>query len=525
MPMSIVEKVKSADNLPSLPTVAVQVIQMTQRDDVAVADIARVIEQDPALTVKLLKLVNSPLFGMTRKVSSIQQAMVVLGLRTVKVMVLSFSLVETIQAPAKCDFDYGGYWRRSLTTAVAGRLLAEQVRRPLAEEAFVGGLLCDIGMLAAQVCAPGEYEPVLTAYAEKKGTLQELERAMLGVTHEALTAALLDHWGLPQSLCEAICSHHSAIADPSPSPAGGAPSELVRVLRSASMIADLFCADVQAGYLETCRQRLIVELPMAEPVLNAVLEALDNHVKETASLFSLKIGPTRSYREIQADAVVQLAQLSMAAELERAQIARREQAAREEVAQLNNRNRELSAKAVTDGLTGIGNRTAFEEQLKTVCSQAEAEQQPMGLLMMDLDRFKKLNDTFGHQVGDEALRQVGGLLKRLTTDHCFPARYGGEEFVVVLTECNPHSIRSLAEEIRLGVQQLSIPYGQKRIAITVSIGAIYVETGEPGLTPRSIAQRADQCLYEAKYTGRNRVVFATTRMVAGHASAMAPAGH
>src|SRR4029078_10488211 len=136
----MLEKVRQADNLPSLPAVAMQVLKMTQADDCSVAEIARVIQQDPALTGRLLKIVNSSLFGLSRKISSLPQATVVLGLRTVKVMVLSFSLVDTMQKRRPGGFDYAGYWRRSLTTAVASRLLAERVRRPLTDEAFVCGL-------------------------------------------------------------------------------------------------------------------------------------------------------------------------------------------------------------------------------------------------------------------------------------------------------------------------------------------------------------------------------------------------
>ena len=111
MTSPILEKIRSADNLPSLPAVAVQVLKMARADDVSLADVARVIQQDPAITFKVLKVVNSSLFGVPRKVSSVQQAVVVLGLRTVKVMVLSFSLVDTFKDRQTGDFDYATYWR------------------------------------------------------------------------------------------------------------------------------------------------------------------------------------------------------------------------------------------------------------------------------------------------------------------------------------------------------------------------------------------------------------------------------
>ena len=119
MSAAIIDKIRKADNLPSLPTVAMEVLRMTQVEDVSAADIALVVQQDPALTGKILKVVNSSLFGMPREISSVQQAMVVLGLRTVKVMVLSFSLVDSMNTKTAGGLDLESFWRRSLTASAA----------------------------------------------------------------------------------------------------------------------------------------------------------------------------------------------------------------------------------------------------------------------------------------------------------------------------------------------------------------------------------------------------------------------
>ena len=149
MGAEILERIRAIEELPSLPAVAVEVLRLTQSENASVAQIAQVIQRDPALTCKLLKTANSSLFGMPRTISSVQQAMMVLGLRTVKVLVLGFSLVEAMNGEKSGQFDYVAYWRRSLTTAIAARLLAEKHNRDLADEAFVSGLLCDIGIMAA----------------------------------------------------------------------------------------------------------------------------------------------------------------------------------------------------------------------------------------------------------------------------------------------------------------------------------------------------------------------------------------
>lgn len=509
----MLEQIRNADNLPTLPTVAVEVLRMTQADDLSVADIAKVIQQDPALTSKILRVVNSSMFGMSRKISSLQQAMVVLGLRTVKVMVLSFSLVDAMQSKQKLGFDHAMYWRRSLTTAVIARLLAERIQRSLADEAFVGGLLCDISMLAAVTCAPDLYAAAIEHYTNNEGlTVQEAEQETLGLTHEEITHALLDHWGLPDELCEAARTHHQSVDAPAPEAASLA--MLTRMLRAASRLADIFVADQDAGQLEPVQQEILASLPIKTPALEELLGEIDKNVKETASLFSIDIGQTLGYHQIQAQAATQLVQLSMAAELERAQTAQREQEAQARVQELDSQNRELTAKATTDGLTGVANRAALQEKLVAACQEAQANQTPLGAILLDLDRFKKLNDTFGHQTGDEALRQVGAVLAQVATDNQFPGRYGGEEFMLVVTNVTARELRALAEDIRLSIAKLRVPHGGRNIPITASLGVSHMNPSDPGLNPTELVERADRCLYDAKNNGRNRVVCIDSRQAA-----------
>lgn len=208
MTAPILDRIKSADNLPSLPTVAVEVLRLTQSSDVSAEEVAAAIQNDPALTVKILKVVNSSLFGFSREIASLKHAMVILGLRTVKVMVLSFSLVDSLARNQSEAFDYESYWRRSLTTAVAARLLARTVAPSQAEEAFVSGLLTDLGMLAACRCASDDYRPVLAAVSTGERPLERVEQELLGMTHAEMGEALLRGWGLPDELCTAVGSHH-----------------------------------------------------------------------------------------------------------------------------------------------------------------------------------------------------------------------------------------------------------------------------------------------------------------------------
>jgi diguanylate cyclase (GGDEF)-like protein len=299
-----------------------------------------------------------------------------------------------------------------------------------------------------------------------------------------------------------------------PSADGTVATPLTRVLRAAATLADVFVADTQAGQLDSIKKQITQGLGIQETVLNGLLEELDAHVKETASLFAFNIGETMNYQDIQSNAVTQLARLTMPAEQERAQATQREQEARLKVQELNHQNRQLAERATHDVLTGIANRAAFEEQLIEACASARQNHTPIGLILMDLDRFKKLNDTFGHQMGDETLGMVGGVLKQVVTETQFAARYGGEEFALIVINSTARELRALAEEIRLSIAKLRIPYQDRYIPITVSLGAAHMSPDDPDLEPRKLLRRADQYLYEAKNAGRNRVVCVDSRQAA-----------
>ena len=353
---SLEEKVLAADDLPTLPVVALKILELTQMPDVSVNEIARVVQNDPALSARILKLANSSMFGMPKKIASLRQATVILGLRTVKVLALSFSLVEYFTHKTEGVFDFEKYWRRSLSMAVGAKLLAEAASDARRDEAFVGGLLADLGMIAAFRCAPEEYAPVLSAYEESKVPIQKVEQTLLGMTHARLSSRLLAHWSLPEVLCDAVAAHHGGNLDA----LGERTRTLASVLWAAAVIADLFCGDLASATLDQVKKQCVELTGITPAKLETVLEALDSHVTEIASLFLLDIGQPTSYEEIRSQAMTQLAAMSVDAELGRVEAARWEQNARQELEQLSDRAQELREQANTDPLTRIGNRQAFD---------------------------------------------------------------------------------------------------------------------------------------------------------------------
>ena len=171
----------------------------------------------------------------------------------------------------------------------------------------------------------------------------------------------------------------------------------------------------------------------------------------------------------------------------------------------NNLDQSLEA-AVTDQLTGLHNRRYMTGQLTALVARAAQGGEPVAALLVDLDHFKKINDSFGHDVGDEVLREFAVRLATNVRAADLPVRYGGEEFVVIMPGASLEAAERTAERIRLHVSgaPIRVAGGSEVLSVTISIGV--AATKGPGDTPEALLKRADQALYEAKSSGRNRVI-------------------
>jgi len=162
-------------------------------------------------------------------------------------------------------------------------------------------------------------------------------------------------------------------------------------------------------------------------------------------------------------------------------------------------------RATRDALTGLWNRTSFFELFKGELDRAKRNQCPIGMLLLDLDRFKSVNDTFGHSTGDIVLKEAARRLRQNVRSYDIAGRFGGEEFVVALPGCDRNQLRNRAETIRQAVAREPFRVGRREISITVSIGAVVVPQDERSVA--DIVAIADVALYRAKVSGRNRTAY------------------
>jgi diguanylate cyclase (GGDEF)-like protein len=178
------------------------------------------------------------------------------------------------------------------------------------------------------------------------------------------------------------------------------------------------------------------------------------------------------------------------------------QQAHQELATLNaellEANRALAQAAVTDGLTGLKNHRAFQEALHSAVQMAERLQQPLSLVMFDIDHFKQFNDTFGHPAGDELLRQVAQVLRESARAYDVAARYGGEEFALLLPNTTLEQAVQVAERLRQQIRAIENPHAP----VSASFGVATYRRGTP---PATLVYEADAALYRAKRSGRDQV--------------------
>ena len=169
---------------------------------------------------------------------------------------------------------------------------------------------------------------------------------------------------------------------------------------------------------------------------------------------------------------------------------------------LSARSETLEQAALTDALTGMQNRRFFDDALREYIEEFRKIDKPVGLMILDLDHFKAVNDTHGHDVGDQVLKAVANCLQDMTRYHDVVARLGGEEFAVVAPNMDENLLMKLAERIRKAIAGLTIQSGNVRLRVTTSVGLAVWDRKE---TAAEFYRRADKHLYQAKRMGRNRV--------------------
>lgn len=488
-------EVERADGLPSVPGVALQILDLLQDDDVETQKLADTIGRDPALVARVLKTANSALFGARGQISSLERAITLLGLRTVSLLALSFSLSMRIEKPEQGNFDFKRFWRMSAIAAVVSHQLARRVAPELRDSAFLAGLLCDLGQLAAAQGASQRYAEVLTRLESSDETLQAIEYQVLGTDHMEFGRELLESWNLPPSICCAVGAHHDPqrVEDPQD------PCRmLAQILHVATTCAELYGGcDIEPS-ARAIKRDAARYFNMDPDTCTEVLREIEAELPHAAELFEVEIPDAQALAEI----------CTRASQL----VVKETLALNQQVQDATAQARHFEQKAQVDALTGLPNRGVFDERLGPELEKARSEGGSLGLLLLDLDHFKKVNDSYGHTVGDELLREVGRIVRATLGEGEWSARYGGEEIVCVLPGCARPELEVRAEQLRGAVEGIEVASGADRVWASASVGGCWIRRVSDEVTPLRLFEAADRELYRAKEAGRNQV-FLTASIV------------
>lgn len=496
MTPEIREALQYCPNLPSPPGIAIRIVELGRDPNVDLTALSRLLARDPALASRVLRASNSALYAQRRRSDNLRQALVIIGLNATMTLALSFSLAETLTDQAGPHNVNKLVWRRALISATAARLLGVRLKLQELEELFLAALLQDIGILALEAALPEEYRPLIARAADHDALLG-LERETLDADHGEAGEWLMTSWGLPKRLARVA----SAVHAPSSANLTGSEALFLNCIAVAGKIADLFLGeDRKTGtdrVVDDAWRLLRIGHEDVEPLLNEVAGVLP----EVAALYDTEIISARKAAGVidQAREILAARNLHLIQEVAVHQ---------RKVQEMERAAQQLRDSASRDALTGLLNRGRFDEVLASEFLMATESGWPLTIGFIDLDHFKAVNDTYGHQVGDAVLLRVANILASHLRERDFIMRYGGEEFVALLPGTGIEQALGVFERLRQAVAD-EVHQGEAgaRFHTTVSIGlAAHMDGARRVASPFDLVRSADRALYEAKRAGRNRIL-------------------
>lgn len=496
----VVEQILRSDRLPTLPVVAVQLLCLTASDEVSCADIAVLISQDVSLSVRVLRVVNSSFYSFNQEVTTITQAVSLLGLNAVRSLVLSFCFMG-MDGYSHTYFDFKKFWQRSVVAAIAAKLILEHVEGSNPEEILVSGLLQNLGEFILALILPDEYRPVYDKLQDGQWVDSVAEKKILTVDHAQIGYEVAKSWGFPSHLCLTILYHHR------PNLYEGdcsATQQSLTAIYLSSVLLQILESEKPDLHLKKFKKQATSLLCVSAKKVDEILSTFHLEISKAAESLDFKIDTVRSVNDILQEANIRLSLLNLNYEQVNRELIESKIALEKLTKELEEKSERLEELAHRDGLTGVYNHRYFQSFLSTEMKRAQRIGKPLGLMMIDIDHFKSFNDTHGHQAGDFILQEMTAIIQEQIRSVDVLARYGGEEFVVVLPEIAEEELFVAAEKIRVAVAEAELSQGDMVHRVTISTGISVARPGaEGGFCKDTFIKDADRALYAAKKAGRN----------------------
>jgi diguanylate cyclase (GGDEF)-like protein len=486
-------KLKASVNFPSPPAIAQQIIALAGDPHIDISQVAAAIGRDPGLAAKLLRVANSVLYSRQRKSTNLRQALIVLGLHGATTLALGFSLIGTYKGLKSNSLDYDRYWRRAILSASAAKCFGALQNAGAVDDIFLVALLQDIAILGVDRAAPDFYRDLPRNASHRE--FQAHETARLGIDHAELGAWLLDYWKLPEPICRAVAwSHAPPIGDRS-TPTGIAAccvalgSECVDILLAPAAATDF------AALAEHASEWLGIDPPAVAQVMGKIVA----EIPEIERMFETKL--------LQADTASAI--LDQARDL----LILRNLQTLGQVSGLPETNPKLEARTVApqdaqlrDSLTGLFNRGHLDLMLRREFQAATTGNWPLSVVLVDLDRFKGINEAYGREAGDSVLVTTAKTILSVARDTDCVARYGGEEFVIVLPGVASPGAQIFCERLMTRLRSTLHPIGVTTVTVTASMGLATHTSKTPFQRASHLIDAANRMVHTAKKSGRDRLV-------------------
>ncbi|MCL4792069.1 MAG: GGDEF domain-containing protein [Gammaproteobacteria bacterium] len=495
VPDHILQRLRTCTSFPTPPAVAMQVLQLAQDPEIDLGKVAEAVSVDPAIAAKVMRIANSAMYARRRQSTNLRQALIVLGLNATLTLALSFTLVSALKKNSTKGFDFNAYWRRTVLASAWGKLLASETGRRDAEEIFLAALLQDLGMLVIDKIWPEVYEGIAPFKIEHSRICQH-EQNCIGTDHRSIGAALLRIWNMPESLVRAVQHSH----DPSAAGVDGEEKPFVRAVAMSGELSDVWLGSHNEVALRRVGQQAHRYLGIQPNRLGELFDAVREQLPVAEELFQMELFDAAQLQDITDAAQETLIVRNLY------QINANEEAQQEKHA-LEKEHRKLKTETIRDVLTNAYNRRHFENRLGAefkACADS-GYSWPLSLIFIDLDKFKDVNDSHGHQAGDAILKAVADLLVETLRDSDVVARYGGDEFVLLLPGVDTDKANIVAQRICAAVRTRKATIGADRqVGITLSLGVATCDAEHRFENAQALLAAADSALYQSKRSGRDR---------------------
>lgn len=284
LPPECVAKLESCASLPSPPQVALQIIQLVKDPEIEIDDVVHVLALDPALSVKILRMANSPLYGQGKKIGNLPKAIMVIGLNGILSLALSFSLVKSLRREQNAGLDHSTFWRRALISGTAGMVLAQTCGRSDQEELFMASFLQDLGMLVLDQVEPTLYaHPNFDQLSHKNIVAHEREH--FGTDHALVGSWLLHKWNFPEDLLRGI--RYSDDIEQAPPETKN--RQFLQCVAFSGTFADLSISQIDDNTLFEISETIESTLQLPSLAFVEMFKKMKQLVQESAPLFEVDL--------------------------------------------------------------------------------------------------------------------------------------------------------------------------------------------------------------------------------------------